>query len=938
MQKESSIERKRRNATWHYDPNAMGYVNYTVDLTPSDIKLYFTYKKDKARPGKIILTGLQLPAPKHIVIPKCVSVIQSLTTGKAGFKKVHPAIRSVYIGDGVEEIGENAFCGMELECVNMQEALSLKKIGKNAFADNKLRAPLSVPQGAQIDGDIGCPYQRCKQNYPTFEHLGWLDGPFLHDEEGDGLYLPFLVSNRTITYFPSYISRLGDMRLANYDDGLTIGCVRKIDAGAFKGTNVRRVCISKDSTLTEIESETFADCKLKELILPATVQKVADNALGDIRKMECVVADGWKDARKYFSDTVLVPSKEYWADVENRSLFSFESSGQVIAGFAQNLSKKPSEIVLPKGVKKIKPDAFAECKFLKRAVVGKDVTFEKTDDPMELRREHDSFPPCCEVVTPDGEVLQEALSEEEVERRRIVALYYKQRDSYRFSEERIATVTLRLYCEEHKNCKDFSEFSTQYKGRAMLRYFRSRCFDSFAMRHLTDDYFGIYNPNNPPSFKESKDMLACGDTFYYYFKAGKVPEYKYNGQVVRICSEPDYSPVLYCYKHVKIPKDRKIEITERICELEERLATIRADELDAVTRYEAWLNTAKGRACLDKEYQVYRSEQAALEAEDRRKHPEMYDSKGNFVPRIRETAVQLYERLAKEQEQTGGSDPGGSYYMLGREYMEGKSVPKDLRKAYEYFSKVDFRSKYSSAAYSCKLSIEKELAAEKAAADRAAEAARAAADQAEQAALKQLKAEQYKQSLLDEAQSHKPYVLLDAVEDQIRSACNKELGSIGVYIYTSPEYIKTIEVGDYTFSFWKAVFEVHAGGKQKDLEELGKKNGGGTNYHTQFIRSLEKQGINSADIWGVDKETKKSLSASARDNLTKLQVSDSMAQVRDSTSAWSAGRSVFRSTVRDIIKRCWDSNPDIILDKDKDNDYKIEKVTGWKVTYKFPDK
>lgn len=931
MSKRSLMDRKRDTRSGYaviYYPESMSYLLYNTIRNLKYIKLFYTFKMDEARPGKIILTGLRAPVPKHIVIPQCVSVIESLTTAKGILKKFCPQIRSVYIGDGVEEIGAEAFRGLGLECVNMQESLSLKKIGKNAFADNKLAEPLPVPRGTEVDGDIGCAYIRCKRDYPTFEYLTKMEGPFLHDEEGDGLYIPFFVRDCFVNKFPDYISRLGDLHNGNYLGTIKIESIRKIDAGAFKGSNLERVHISEKSTLTEIESDTFADCKLKEIVLPSSVTKIAEGALGDIRSIEHIVADGCPEIKKLFRKKgVFLSAKEFFENLENHNRFAYAASrkyGKVdtITGFAKNLTEEPSEIVIPKDFKRIADNAFVSCTFLKRAVVEKDVKFSRTEDPIELVRKHDAFPPWCEVVTPEGEVLQAALTEQEVVGRKLMARYlekYIGAGSALWDMEKVSRLRLRFYCRDHKNCKDFSEFVNQ-EGQPILRGYCSNIYESGAAQKIfdclkRDNYYGSYNPKVSFPFS-GKNMLAFGDFFYAIFKEQKPRDYRYKDHFYHFVWQPDASPVLYCYQNCDIPKSRKAEIAERVKELQAWIAAVQQEEDAAVARFEAWLKTPNGSSCLRAEEKLVRK--INLEAAARRSR----DS--SAVPR-KETSTEFLERCAKTEE-NGGHDAGAYYCALGRNYKDGRGVPRDLLKAYEYFQKVDFHSKSREEAWRCMQSIENELLAERKAAEAAATSAAGLSSNWMNQSQKEIKP--------TVPQFSRPRVSLSAVTNAIEKAAESRLRGIGIVVTSYAENF--VACDPYENSYYRtAHFDVEVISKQKDIEEFGRASGGGGSQYAMFANSLQRNyGLKTDEIW-TDRETRQGMTSGQKKSLDLLQTRASIASASDSSSAYIAGKEMIRSAVKGSVQQCWNtySGSDIT---DTDRNGRQFPVKGWSISYKFP--
>ena len=139
------------NFEWYFNPQA------------AEKAVKSLFRAAKNADGSYTVLGLKkdMADIRHLVIPCCVSRIDGL--GLDGGKPQD--LESVFVGENVEEIGDEAFRGLPLKYCNLQEATRLKRVGKNAFAETELKEIVLPPQ-AEAD-DIGIPYLFCGKYEPA---------------------------------------------------------------------------------------------------------------------------------------------------------------------------------------------------------------------------------------------------------------------------------------------------------------------------------------------------------------------------------------------------------------------------------------------------------------------------------------------------------------------------------------------------------------------------------------------------------------------------------------------------------------------------------------------------------------------------------------------------------------------------------------------------
>lgn len=127
--------------------------------------------------------------------------------------------------------------------------------------------------------------------------------------------------------------------------------VRGIKDYAFDGcTNLKSVTIPEG--VTQISAETFCECKIESMTLPASIEYI------------------WCDALHGCKTVTYNGTLDQWCAVEGYFEFTEEAESVVIAGEDNMDLKKVASLEIPSGVRRIGEGAFAMCKCLERVTMS----------------------------------------------------------------------------------------------------------------------------------------------------------------------------------------------------------------------------------------------------------------------------------------------------------------------------------------------------------------------------------------------------------------------------------------------------------------------------------------------------------------------------------------------------------------------------------------
>ncbi|MCH5351641.1 MAG: leucine-rich repeat protein [Clostridiales bacterium] len=245
------------NSEWHFDTDRVDgdiilYAGWTVDTSEETTgSLVF------AKEGNAYTVSGMTGEETIVVIPSeynglPVTKIQG-EYGTGAFAR--KAITSVTIPDSIEEIGQNSFNNCSaLASVNIGTASSLKKIGNNAFSGNAALKQIYLPSGMINLGDS------------VFNNCGNIER--------------FIVADGNA----AYSSENGHL-------------IEKATAALMRGANNKEV----PDGVKVIASAAFRKSTLKQLAIPATVEKIENYIIQDSAIEEIVYGgteEQWEQIQK----------------------------------------------------------------------------------------------------------------------------------------------------------------------------------------------------------------------------------------------------------------------------------------------------------------------------------------------------------------------------------------------------------------------------------------------------------------------------------------------------------------------------------------------------------------------------------------------------------------------------------------------------------------
>ena len=177
---------------------------------------------------------------------------------------------------GVTEIGDNAFDGFtKLRTVNLGE---VTKIGQNAFNGTKLKGEIIIPESVQSIGDGAF----TDTNVTAILVSSGVDTGTSLDKNGSPIPTTGSVQFGFYDNEEILTKEWVQTHLVNGKTGIEIGpnC-EEIEEGAFEGSNLTVINLSRATNLEKIGANAFAGTQITEIYLGESVMEVGEDAFKD---------------------------------------------------------------------------------------------------------------------------------------------------------------------------------------------------------------------------------------------------------------------------------------------------------------------------------------------------------------------------------------------------------------------------------------------------------------------------------------------------------------------------------------------------------------------------------------------------------------------------------------------------------------------------------
>ncbi len=254
-------------------------------------------------------------------------------------------LKTIYIPDGLEEIGDEAFRGCKsLEQVYIPK--SVKKIGDSCFRDCTSLKKLT------IEGDV-------EIGERAFENCGSLSDIKLPDNLAE-IYNGAFNSCKSLKRItlPKNLMAIGDSAFASCDklESINIpGKVMRIDDQVFAGCIALKNVLIPESVF-RIGKNVFRDCRsLEKIDIPESVRKIDSGCFRGCSSLE---------------EVVVAPRNRYFKS--DKGIMYNKNKSEIIC-YPQKISDEVYEV--PDSVRKIDDWAFSENKFLKEVIIPDSVEF-----------------------------------------------------------------------------------------------------------------------------------------------------------------------------------------------------------------------------------------------------------------------------------------------------------------------------------------------------------------------------------------------------------------------------------------------------------------------------------------------------------------------------------------------------------------------------------
>jgi hypothetical protein len=254
----------------------------------------------------------------------------------------------------VNEIGDDAFGEVHLECTSVTLPNTIVRIGKNALASLTKITNLTLPENLETIGDYA--FSSCVK-------LTSIDIPATVTSIGEGAFYG-CVKIESVTFHDGNLNTIGASAFERCYSIYSIeipNSVETIGEAAFKEcSNLGSVTLPKN--LTEISDEVFYGCSLPTIELPSTVTRIGDYAFYNVSLYDGIT----------IPSSVISIGSYAFSNYSNRKI-EIPSSVTSIGDYAfQYASLK--EIEIPSSITSISNGVFYNCSSLLPFDIPKDVT------------------------------------------------------------------------------------------------------------------------------------------------------------------------------------------------------------------------------------------------------------------------------------------------------------------------------------------------------------------------------------------------------------------------------------------------------------------------------------------------------------------------------------------------------------------------------------